>query len=312
MKKGIAMKKDIRIGLSTYALQRHYGDKEAIRIAKDCGADAIDFSFDLPRFNLLDKESIYSKNDQAIVEYFSGLKSYAEELGIEICQTHGRSSGFKNILEEDENFVKNARLDLLATKALGAPVCVIHAVTTIYMGPDCDAKLMRDLNFEMFTKLLPYAKEYGVKLATETFGDAVKYNSCDFFGNIEEFIKSYQRVKANKEYAEYFTICVDTGHSNKAMRFGNPTPADVIRMLGREITTLHLNDNDTFVDQHKMPKTGTIDWEDVLDALEEVRYEGCYNLELALDHFGEELMIETAEFAVKVMRHMLEGRNKKC
>ena len=107
---------------------------------------------------------------------------------------------------------------------------------------------------------------------------------------------------------EHFTVCVDTGHSNKAMRYGNPTPADVIRRLGKSVTLLHLNDNDTLTDQHKIPKTGCIDWNGVMDALDEIGYGGIYNMELNLRHFGDNFLIETAEFAVKVMRNMLTER----
>lgn len=297
---------DIKISLSIEGLQRQFGDREALRIAKECGADAVDFMLDMPHLNLSSQESIYQKSDEEIATYFKDLKNYAEEIGIGICQTHGRMAGFKNILEEDALLLANTRLDLLATQALGAPICVIHAVTSIFMGKDCDPQLMRDLNFEMFRKMLPYAKHYQVKIATETFGDAVRFNSCDFFGNIDEFLKSFHRVRALHEYAEYFSICVDTGHSNKAMRFGNPSPADVIRMLGEHICALHLNDNDTLVDQHKIPMTGCIDWNDVLNALDEVNYQGYYNMELNLNHFGTDMKVETAAFAVKVLRNLLK------
>ncbi len=92
------------------------------------------------------------------------------------------------------------------------------------------------------------------------------------------------------------------------MRYDNPTPGDVIRRLGSEVTALHLNDNDTLTDQHKMPLSGCIDWNDVLDALDEIGYDGIYNMELNLRHFGEELKVEYAEFAIKVMRNLLDKR----
>ncbi|MBQ8893061.1 MAG: hypothetical protein IJ043_01485 [Clostridia bacterium] len=76
--------------------------------------------------------------------------------------------------------------------------------------------------------------------------------------------------------------------------------------MGSRTTILHLNDNDTFTDQHKIPMTGCIDWEDVFNALEEVNYIGIYNMELNLKHFGEELLIEHAAFAIRVMKNMLE------
>ena len=33
--------------------------------------------------------------------------------------------------------------------------------------------------------------------------------------------------------------------------------------------------------------TGTIDWNDVFDALDEINYQGTYNVELNLCHFGK-------------------------
>ena len=92
------------------------------------------------------------------------------------------------------------------------------------------------------------------------------------------------------------------------MIYSNPTPADVIRMLGGNISVLHLNDNDTFTDQHKIPMSGTIDWNDVFDALDEVGYNGIYNMEISLNHFGKDFQIEEAAFAIKVMKNILKDR----
>jgi len=55
-----------------------------------------------------------------------------------------------------------------------------------------------------------------------------------------------------------------------------------------------------------MPKTGILDWDDILSALDEIGYKGSYNLEVVLDHFGKELMEEEAAFSVKIMRNMLK------
>lgn len=153
------------------------------------------------------------------------------------------------------------------------------------MGADPDPILMHDLSFDMFSRIITFAKQNDIKIATETFGDAVVFNCCDFFGNIEEFEKAYNRIDEVAELRDYFAVCMDTGHSNKAMRYGNPTPAEIIRRLGSKITVLHLNDNDTLKDQHKIPMTGVIDWNEVFNALDEINYDGVYNMELNLKHF---------------------------
>ncbi len=297
------------VGITIGALQSKHGDKRALEIAKEIGADAVDFSTHFKALSYKNPDSLYSKSDDEIISYYSDLGDYARQLGLVISQTHGRVEGFKNIAYEDEALLQNIRRDILAASALGAPACVIHGVTSIFLGADADPQLMHSLNFEMFTKSLPFAKKYGVKIATETFGDAVKFDACDFFGNINEFIKSYNRICAVEDFKEHFTVCVDTGHSNKASRYNNPSSADVIRMLGSEISVLHLNDNDKITDQHKIPLTGTIDWDDVFDALDEVGYNGVYNMELNLGKIGGQgLEAETAEYAVRVMRNILKRR----
>ena len=296
------------VGISIGSLQEKYGDRRALEIVSEIGADSADFSLEFDRNDYRNKDCVYSKGDDAVREYYLSLKEYADSLGIIIGQTHGKLPGFRNIKAEDDALVENSRLDCIATAALGSPVCVIHNATSIFLGPDPDPELMHKLSFDMFSRIIPYAIENGIKIATETFGDAVRFSACDFFGNMAEFEKAYNAVKAVDELKDGFTVCVDTGHSNKAMRYNNPKPADVIRRLGKEVTVLHLNDNDTLTDQHKIPMTGTIDWKDVFDALDEIGYSGIYNMELALRHFGKDFQYETAEFAVKLMRYILKER----
>ncbi len=297
-----------KIGISIGALQTVYGDKEALRISKEVGADSVDFTLEFDTNDYRNKDCVYCKGEEAVFEYYSELKEYADSIGLIIGQTHGKMPGFRNIKEEDDALIENTRLDCIATKALGSPVCVVHNATSIFLGANPDRELMQSLSFDMFSRMIPFAKENNIKIATETFGDAVRYSAVDFFGDINEFKEAYKRIKDVEELKDYFTICVDTGHSNKAMRYGNPTPADVIRQLGKDVTVLHLNDNDTFTDQHKIPMTGTIDFEDVFNALDEIGYDGIYNMELNLRHFGKNFIIETAEFAVKVMKNMLTER----
>ena len=48
--------------------------------------------------------------------------------------------------------------------------------------------------------------------------------------------------------------------------------------------------------------------EKVFDALDEIGYDGYYNMELNLRYFGDEYMVETAEFAVKMLQSFLDRR----
>jgi hypothetical protein len=111
---------------------------------------------------------------------------------------------------------------------------------------------------------------------------------------------------------KYFKVCMDVGHTNKALRFaGNPTPQDAVLRLGKAIVVTHLHDNDGITDQHKIPMTGTINWSAVLDALDQIGFDGYYNLELNLRHFGADFSVQTARFGVEVMQYMLQKHFEK-
>ena len=296
-----------KVSICTGRFQTLYGEKGALDVAKEIGADGVDLTL-CGHFESSKADNLYAKGAEAVVAYFTEIKRHADAIGIEIAQTHGRITGFKNVAADDDRLVEDAKLDILATKALGAKHCVMHTTTTIFMGPDAPRSLMHKLNYDMYARILPFACEHGIIIDTETFGDATGKGCVDFFGDIREFIMGYNKVACTPGFADHFKICLDPGHTNKATRFGNPSAGDTARMLGANITTLHLNDNDTLTDQHKIPGTGCIDWKDLFDALDEIGYHGWYNMELELRHFGEGFEKEEAAFGIKVMRQMLRAR----
>jgi len=291
------------VGISTFTLQILYGDFRALEIAKEIGADAVDFALDTQ--SSLNSDSIYSKPEEKIIEHYTAVRKKADELGIIISQTHGRLRVYFADPVKDEAVLRDARTDCMVSKILGAPYTVMHAIATSVTGPEAESDFMHELYYNTFSKIIPFAKEYDVKIAVETMGDAPVYGCCNFFGVLYEFKKAFVRISAESDNKDYFCCCIDTGHVNKAMRFGNPTPQEFIRAMGSNVKCLHLNDNNTLTDQHKPPMTGVINWNDVMRALEEVGYEGVYNLELNLEHFGKGFEIETARFSVKLMNHML-------
>ena len=299
------------ISISIGAFQQKYGDIEALNIAKRIGADAVDFNTASRKiYDYRIPDSPYNKTDEELIEYYTAIRKHAESIGIKIAQTHGRMHMYVRDEEENAAILENARRDLLVASVLGAPYCVMHSVTTGSMGADTPAEEMRALNKRAFCDVLKYAKQYRIKVATETFGDSLGGKVCDFFGQWDEFLATYREICAVNDNADWFVTCMDTGHTNKAVRFGYPLPADAIRDLGTSLQCLHLNDNDGMTDQHKPILMGNIDWNDVFDALDEIGYNGIYNMELALNHFGENFEIEEAAFAIQIIRHQFALRDQ--
>lgn len=301
-----------KISICTGRFQKLYGPFRALEIAKEVGADAVDFTL-TGFYDCLKPDNLYKESDDTVIAHFEALKRHADSIGIEFAQTHGRIKGLCMDKEKDEAFYKGARLDCIATRILGAKHCVFHTVSTNCLPKGTTPEEMRRLNYEMFTGILPYAKENGIKIATETFGNlGPHYTEMDFFGDAEEFIKGYEAVASVEDFRDYFCYCVDTGHSNMAAHWpGQPTVPDLIRRLGRKVEVLHLNDNEGLTDMHAVPfvrshpRTGALNWEDIFCALDEIGYEGYYNLEMGWNTYGWNFSTEEAIFGVKVMKNLL-------
>lgn len=295
-----------KIGISIDGPQDEIGSVRALELAKEIGADAVDF--DVNHYDYRKPDSPYSKSDEEIIAYFTKMREKAESLGLEIYQTHGRYRTWLPNSEDAAACIENARRDCLATSVLGAKYCVMHGVTTKAAGTEASPETMHEICYNVWSKILPFAKQYGVIIATETFGNINNGPVCDFFGHADEFWKLYQRICSAGDNADYFKICVDTGHSNNAVRFGSLSAEDSIRLFGKNIVCLHLNDNNGLADQHRPLMAGSINWNNVFEALDEVGYDGVYNLELNLSCFGKGFEKETAEFAVKQARFLLNQR----
>ena len=294
-----------KIGLSTFGLQRKYGDGRALEICAESGFDSVDFNM-----RKFDKDVSFS--DDEVIEYFSKIKEKADSLGLAVSQTHGRvRSDTKN--EEYCEFVrKAARFDLLATKYIGAPSCVIHNVTT-GNWEEADAAFMHAKNKELIDYLVPFAEEFDVNIGMETFGDSNRYGKrvIDFFGDSRELKKQFDSIDTEKK-----VICMDTGHTNKAFNVGAddgsavPGVVESIHMFGKDLKILHLNDNNGFTDQHLPPMLkmqGGVDWKGTFEALDEIGYDGYYNFELALDYMGDG-MADYVGFLGKHLRNVVEGK----
>ena len=71
-------------------------------------------------------------------------------------------------------------------------------------------------------------------------------------------------------------VVIDTGHRNIG---GDPVEA--LHTIGEHLITLHLHDNHGEQDEHLLPGRGTVDWNGVVGALNEIEYPGVFMYELS-------------------------------
>ena len=289
-----------KIGLSCGALLHRYGTRRGLEICKESGFDAVDF--DLEAYDLPD--DIYGGSADAFEAHFTDIRKQAADLELEISQTHGRCSTYWPDDEPRREWVNAVtEKDLHASALLGSPACVVHFINSTRWGKQ-PADVMRSKSLEMFRAIIPFAETHRVKIALETFGASRIQGARirEFFADPAEFKWQYDQMDT-----EYKTMCVDTGHTHEAESFWVPPPEEMIRILGRDISILHLHDNTGHWDDHLVPGMGNINWPAVFDALDEIGYTGVYNFELN-PYFAGPLLEEYTHFLGKYLRRFVDSR----
>ncbi|MBQ7661577.1 MAG: sugar phosphate isomerase/epimerase [Clostridia bacterium] len=259
-----------------------FGLKKTIDIFSSAGYTAIDFNADLEEYH----------TDAHDENFYKEIKEYAKSKGIVFAQTH---APFPSSFSEEEKTRK--RFDEIVksmkhSSLLGAEMTVVHPCLHINCKDSGNYALMMQLNLDFFTRLLPYAKAYDIKIAIENIPGSVTETPR----GITELLRALD--------SDVFTVCFDVGHANIC----GQDPAQSIREIGKNIGCTHIHDNDGVFDRHTLPYYGKIDWENVMRAFAEISYEGNLNYEAGLfvDKVPVPLRESAAEYMAAVGKYLIE------
>ena len=211
--------------------------------------------------------------------YVRKLKRIAIDNGIECNQSH---APFPVLCKEIRDLLKRS---IECTAEAEGKICVIH--------PDCFKTA--EENAEMYLELLPFAKEHGVKLATENMWDWSSKTDCASPVACSTHEDFAAHIKAVND--PYLIACLDIGHAE--MRGLGTSSVEMIRTLGDSLGALHIHDNDLWKDRHALPFTMDIDFGKVIKELKAIDYKG--ELTLEADSHMKSFTEENAFEGVKIM-----------
>ena len=267
----------------------YFGEKDfvqGIQKMKAHGYDCIDYQ------NLTQPTSpIFGYGADEFERYFVEIGECAKETGIEIYQMHGlwprEADGTQKLSNRDIELYEK---QLIAAKRMNCKRLVIHPCMPYGWAIDEDKNLAFEQTAETIERLLPTAKAENIIICLENmpFG-----NKAHSFTNIVETKKLIQTFAC-----ENVKACFDTGHSHVTKE----SPYDCVKMLGRDLECLHVHDAKRGHDVHMLPLQGEVDWEGFLRGLNEIGYQGCFNLETGIswkipEPIREKMQIELANLA---------------
>lgn len=281
--------------------------EKCIRYTHDAGFQYIDLSL----YIIQNDDPLFCRDDwRNAVKY---LKELGEELGIQYVQAHSPAgSPFQSPGHYCDYLQKTIR-SIEICGLLGIPNIVVHAGIKPGMFKD----EFTNKNFDFFKELLPYMEEWDVNVLCENDPKTDGYYSLFNGTEMREFIELMNHP--------LFHGCWDTGHANI-----NGSQYDDIVTVGEHLYAVHINDNRGQLDEHMIPFFGTINMDEIMNALLDIKYKGyftfesCYALRPADIYFGPrrtfekdkrlyvptlEMQKDMAVFMRKMGEHILSAYN---
>lgn len=272
------------------------GEEKAIELIARAGFDAWDFSmFDMARYDWANGcvlESAHPLRGAEYAAFARRLRDIGEDCGIHCNQSHAPFPVYK---KEIRDYMKRA---IECTAIAGGDICIIH--------PDNFSPAEK--NAEMYLELLPFAKEHGVRIATENmwcWDNDRNIATAAACSHHDDFLAHIRAVDD-----PYFVACLDIGHAEMA---GLGTSAEqMILTLGEHLHALHIHDNDLKHDSHQIPFSMSIDFDKIAKALKTVGYKGYLTLEAdqymkAYDQSNAYVGVKELSKAADRLRNMLDS-----
>ena len=252
----------MKISTEIYSTARVVGEQKAVELIGKAGFDAWDFSmFEMARWDWANKRIMDTPHPLKSADYLKfarELKSIGEAYGMVCNQSHAP-------FPSDKMPIDTLKRAIECTAEAGGEICIIHPDNLVDVNT----------NAEFYGKLLPFAKECGVKIATENmwcWDDKKNESTFAACATSKSFCDHVDAVND-----PYLVACLDIGHAE--MRGSGEGAAKMIRDLGARLRALHIHDNDRWHDSHQIPFSMQIDFEAVAKALKEIGYSGYLTLE---------------------------------
>ncbi|MBR5233366.1 MAG: sugar phosphate isomerase/epimerase [Clostridia bacterium] len=253
----------MKISTEIHSAANHIGEEKAVELVAKAGFDAFDLSmFDMARYDRDKKALKPNSNPFAGNEYLAfarRLKQIGLDNGIVCNQSH---APFPTAIPEIRSFMKRA---IECTAEAGGNICIIHP-----QNNETPEK-----NAEMYFELLPFAKEHGVKIATENMWNWDNKLNQPVSAACSDPASFNAHLDAVND--DFFVACLDIGHAE--MRTLGTNAVEMILALGNRLHALHIHDNDLWNDSHQIPFSMNIDFVAVVDALKKIGYNGYFTLE---------------------------------
>ena len=267
----------MQVSIATNIPIEFFGEEKGLELLTKTGFKMVDYSLFIPGEDTRLLEDDY-------IEKARKTKKLLEKFGLKCNQAH---AGFKfrygmEMNEQCPEYLYCCRCIEYAA-LLGAKNIVVHGI----LVPETED--FAEYNIRFFKSLEPLCRRFNINVAVENVGGSRPLNVLN------------RICRALPQ--DCFTVCVDIGHANLT----ELKPCEFLRgVISGRVQALHVHDNCGDSDDHTIPYLGGIDWDETLEALIDIGYNGELTMEAGkfLRAFPTELKPEALKLYYSVVSHL--------
>ncbi len=285
-------------------------------ILAEHGFECVDFNIDTflggEQIRKGEASGFFDQTVEQLREYFTPMRDAAKKHGIEFSQMHGPFPLWVDGRDEDMNpYVIEATQKCMAVaQFVGCPYIVVHPVNVQWLyGKERE----REINLDIYRRLIPTARETGVKICLENLFVQIKGHTLEGpCADVGEAIWYIDKLNAEAGF-EAFSFCLDVGHANLCAR----NIKEYIKQLGHRLGILHIHDNDGLGDLHMLPYSYTrnngkdlvIDWAGFVAGLREIGYRGnlCFETFRCMSAYPPAVHPQLLDLICAIGHHFVDG-----
>lgn len=160
-------------------------------------------------------------------------------------------------------------------EAVGCIRLVVHGISLPQNDDTHTPASIDALNYTLYESLIETLRPTNVTVCLENlFTESPRGVIEGVCSDPHEAVTMIDNLNA-RAGKDCFGLCLDTGHLNLVHRsFRTYVP-----LLGQRIKALHIHDNGGVTDQHLLPFSGTVCWNEFCDSLHDIGYTGDLSFE---------------------------------
>ena len=208
------------------------------------------------------KTGFFSSDDEG---YLKEVKKAADKYGVKFVQAHSPMGDVIGEGEGGKAFLETTKKCVLVCRELGIDRIVVHSG----YAKNISKEETFERNRRFYNEVLETAEDTGVNVLTENFNKMFR-DDMYWIDNIKE-----QRELIDFVNHPLFHGCLDTGHNNMQ----ETSPYEAVKILGKHLFALHVQDNLGDDDSHMAPFCGSVNLDSLMCGLIETGYKGYFTFE---------------------------------